>query len=175
MGKEPIGVESSMGDSNDTVAVHCVISAAPRRRGLNGGGPVTRSEDPAATSAFKAKMETEEAKTIYRQRSQSSRTPGSKSDVDSGNFDAGDKRRRRWKLLGLALVTTSSAGSAYDASSIPQQLLLLKQTQMNSLEPLQAENRQGEALYRVRIVDTRTYPRLYADEQHWARTRPNVL
>ena len=26
--------------------------------------------------------------------------PESKSDVDSGNFDAEDKRRHRWKLLG---------------------------------------------------------------------------
>jgi hypothetical protein len=81
---------------------------------------------------------------------------------------------KRFQHLGFN-QRRSSAGSAYDASSMPQQLLLLKQTQMNSLEPLQAENRQGEALYRVRIVDTRTYPRLYADEQHWARTRPNVL
>jgi hypothetical protein len=35
--------------------------------------------------------------------------------------------------------------------------LLLKRTQMSSLEPVQAENRQGEALYRVRILDTRTF------------------
>jgi hypothetical protein len=55
--------------------------------------------------------------------------------VDSGNFDAGDKRRRRWKLPGLALVTTSSAGSAYDASSMPQQQLLLKRTQLSYLKP----------------------------------------
>jgi hypothetical protein len=46
--------------------------------------------------------------------------PGSKSDVDSVNFDAEDKRRHRWKLLGLALVTTSSGGSAYAANSMPQ-------------------------------------------------------
>jgi hypothetical protein len=41
---------------------------------------------------------------------------------------------------------------------MPQLLLLLKRTQMSSLKPLQADNRQGEALYRVRIVDSRTYP-----------------
>ena len=83
---------------------------------------LTRSEDPAATTAFKAKMETEEAKqfTANDHRSLSSRTPGSKSDVDFGNFDAGDKKRHPWKLLGLASVTTSSGGSAYGANSMPQ-------------------------------------------------------
>jgi hypothetical protein len=37
---------------------------------------------------------------------------------------------------------------------MPQQQPLLNRTQMISLKPIQAENRQGEALYRVRIVDT---------------------
>jgi transposase len=36
---------------------------------------VTRGEEPAMTTAFKAKMETEEAKTIYRQRSQIAEFP----------------------------------------------------------------------------------------------------
>ena len=36
---------------------------------------VTRNVDPAATAAFKAKMETEEAKAIYRQRSQIAEFP----------------------------------------------------------------------------------------------------
>ena len=39
------------------------------------GRSITRSEDPAATTAFKAKMETEEAKAIYRQRSQIAEFP----------------------------------------------------------------------------------------------------
>ena len=32
------------------------------------------------------------------------------------------------------------------------------------LPPISHENRQGESLYRVRIVDTRIYPRLHADD-----------
>ena len=36
---------------------------------------ITRSEEPAATSAFKAKMATEEAKQIYRQRSRIAEFP----------------------------------------------------------------------------------------------------
>src|ERR1700730_12783588 len=56
------------------VAVHCVISVVPRRRDPNGCAP-SLSEDPAAMTAFKAKMETEEAKTIYRQRSQIAEFP----------------------------------------------------------------------------------------------------
>ena len=36
---------------------------------------ITRSADPAATNAFKAKMETEEAKAIYKQRSQIAEFP----------------------------------------------------------------------------------------------------
>jgi hypothetical protein len=51
-----------------------VINAAPRRRAPNGEG-LTRGEDPAATAVFKAKMETEEAKAIYRQRSQIAEFP----------------------------------------------------------------------------------------------------
>ena len=54
--------------------------------------------------AFKAKMETEEAKQIYRndRRSPSSRTPGSKNAVASASFDAAEERRHRWKLPGLS-------------------------------------------------------------------------
>jgi hypothetical protein len=32
----------------------------------------------------------------------------------------------------------------------------------------------GEALYRTRIVGTRTYPRLQADKEHWPELDPNV-
>jgi transposase len=47
----------------------------PKKKGAEWRRSVTRSLDPAATSAFKAKMETEEAKTIYRQRSQIAEFP----------------------------------------------------------------------------------------------------
>ena len=47
----------------------------PKKKGLKWVRSVTRSEDPAATTAFKAKMETEEAKAIYRQRSQIAEFP----------------------------------------------------------------------------------------------------
>src|SRR5271156_6214331 len=43
----------------------------------------------------------------------------------------------------------------------------------NSLKPPLAENLHREALYRVRIFGTRTYPRLYADEETFGQTRPN--
>ena len=152
------------------VPVPCVISAAPRRRDLIGCGP-----SPAAwilpqrrLSKPRWRPKRQKQSTANDRRLLNFRTPGSKSDVDSGNFDAGDKRRRRWKLPGLALVTTSSAGSAYDASSMPQ-LLLLKRTQMNSLKPRQAERSSVP-----RVSSIRAPTRLLADEEHWARTRPNV-
>jgi len=51
---------------------------------------ITRIEEPAATLAFKAKMNTEQAKQIYDQRSQIAefRTPGLSSVVGYGSFDA---------------------------------------------------------------------------------------
>src|SRR5580704_13458529 len=125
------------------VAVHCVISVVPRRRYPNGCAPslAARIRLRRLLSKPRWRPKRQKQSTAKGRRSLSSRTPGSKSDVDSGNFDAGDKRRRRWKLSGLALVTTSSAGSAYDASSTPPPPLL-KCAQM-LLEPPQAENRQG--------------------------------
>ena len=47
----------------------------PKKKGPHWRRSVTRSEDPAATSAFKAKMDTEEAKIIYRHRSQIAEFP----------------------------------------------------------------------------------------------------
>src|SRR5271168_3080787 len=112
-------------------AVHCVINAAPRRRAPNGEGPslAARILLQPRLSRQKWRPKRQKQSTANDRRSLSSRTPGSKSDVDSGNFDAGDKTTRRWKLPGLALVTTSFAGSAYDASSMPQKRLLHKRTQ----------------------------------------------
>lgn len=115
------------------VAVHCVISVVPRTRDPNGCAPLLAARIllRRLLSKLRWRPKRQKQSTANDRRSLSSRTPGSKSDVNSGNFDAGDEKRRQWKLPGLALVTTSSAGSAYDASSIPQ-LLLLKQTQLNS-------------------------------------------
>jgi transposase len=47
----------------------------PKKKGSEWRRSITRGEDPAATAAFKAKMETEEAKAIYRQRSQIAEFP----------------------------------------------------------------------------------------------------
>jgi hypothetical protein len=47
----------------------------PKKKGPEWRRSITRGEDPAATAAFKAKMETEEAKAIYRQRSQIAEFP----------------------------------------------------------------------------------------------------
>ena len=64
------------------------------------------------------------SETLYRQRSQIAefRTPGSKSDVDSANFDAVEETRDRWRLSVLVSATRSSGGSPYAAKSTrPQQ------------------------------------------------------
>jgi transposase len=47
----------------------------PKKMGSEWRRSITRGEDPAATAAFKTKMETEGAKTIYRQRSQIAEFP----------------------------------------------------------------------------------------------------
>jgi hypothetical protein len=107
------------------VAVHCVISVVPRTRDPNGRAPLLAARILLRRLLSKPRwrLKRQKQSTANDRRSLSSRMPGSKSDVDFGNFDAGDNKRRRWKLPGLALVTTSSAGSAYDASSMPQLLL----------------------------------------------------
>src|SRR5271163_5129052 len=91
------------------VAVRCVINAAPRRRAPNGEGPslAARILLQLRLSKPKWRPKREKQSTANDRRSPSSRTPGSKSDVHSASFDAGDNRRPRWKLLGPALVTTS--------------------------------------------------------------------
>ena len=80
----------------------------PKKKGPEWRRSITRSEDPAAT-CFQSKMETEEAKesTANDRRSPSSRTPGSKSDVDSGNFDAADKEgsmEATWACLSYNII-----------------------------------------------------------------------
>ena len=98
-----------------------VTNVLPRNRDPNGGGSSRASSNPPrrSTSRPRWRPKRQSKSTGNDRRSLSSRMPESKSDVDSGNFDAEDKRRHRWKLLGLVLVTTSSGGSAYGASSMP--------------------------------------------------------
>ncbi len=90
---------------------------------------ITRIEESAQTSAFKAKMQSEarQKSTTSARRSPSSHTPGLKSDAGSGNFAAGDNKKQAWKLHGPALVTTSFGYLAYAARSLAQLPLSPKQ------------------------------------------------
>src|SRR5208282_3003965 len=101
---------------------HTAINALLRKPHLTGGGPSLASKSRPRRLPLKPRWRPKKQSkfTVSDQRSLSSRTPGSKSDVDFGNFDAADKKRHRWKLLGPASVTTSSGGSAYAANSMPQ-------------------------------------------------------
>jgi transposase len=115
----------------------------PKKKGSEWRRSITRGEDPAATAAFKAKMETEEAKTIYRQRSQIAEFP------------------HAWiKEQHTTQAQCRSNGCCINGHK-------------NSLKPPLAENLHREALYRVRIFGTGTYPRLHADEETFGQTRPN--
>ena len=86
---------------------------------------ITRIEEPAATIAFKARMMTEEAKRIYKQRSQIAEFPHAwiKQRCGLRQFRCRDDGRRRWKRHGRVSVTTSHAGFAYGASSMLLQRL----------------------------------------------------
>jgi hypothetical protein len=101
---------------------HAAITVLPRNPGQSGGGSSRASSNPPQRlpSRLRWRPKRRSKYTANDRRSLSSRMLGSKSDVGCGNFDAGDKRRHRWKLPGLASVTTSSVGSAYGASSTPQ-------------------------------------------------------
>ena len=101
---------------------HTAINALRRKRHLTGGGPSLASRSPLRRLPLKPRWRPKKQSkfTVSDQRLLSSRTPGSKSDVDFDNFDAADEKRHPWKLLGPASVTTSSGGSAYGASSMPQ-------------------------------------------------------
>ena len=111
-------------------AVHTAINALLKKRNLTGGGPSLASRSPLRRLPLKPRWRPKKQSkfTVSDQRSLSSRTPGSKSDVAFGNFDAADKKRHPWKLLGLASVTTSSAGSAYSARSLPKLQRLAKRS-----------------------------------------------
>ena len=94
-------------------------SCAPKNAQPAWRRSITRLEEPDATIAFKAKMETETGKaksTNNVLRSRSSRMPGSSERCGLRQF------RCRWttksldgKYLGSVLATTSCVGSAYGA------------------------------------------------------------
>jgi hypothetical protein len=120
------------------------ISVLPRNRDRSGGGSSRASSSlpRRRPSRLRWKPKRQSKFTANDRRSLSSRMPGSKSDVDSDNFDAGDKRRHRWRLPGLASVTTSSGGSAYGAGSMPQpprEVSNVPEGRICRLGPFQAE------------------------------------
>ena len=92
---------------------------------------ITRMEESAQTSAFKAKMQSEAAQKIYKQRSQIAEFPHAwiKERCGLGNFAAEGKRKPAWKLPGRVLVTTSSGYLAYAARLLTQLSLLHKKSQ----------------------------------------------
>jgi hypothetical protein len=71
------------------------ISALPRNRDQSGGESSRASSNPRQRlpSKLRWRPKRQSKFTGNDRRSPSSRMPGSKSDVDSGNFDAGDKKR----------------------------------------------------------------------------------
>ena len=76
----------------------------------------------------------------------------------------------------LSISSASNVSTSYSFPSLLEfrGIAMLSTNLRARLGPSETENRQGEALYRVRIVDTRSYPRLHADDDR-AKTRPNVL
>src|SRR5271156_1135054 len=106
------------------VAVHTVINALPGKHHPTGAGPslAWRNRLIRLLSKLRWKPKQQRKSTANDHKSPSSRTPGSRSVVGSGNFDAEGKTRHLWKLLGPASATTLSAGSAYGERSPPTPL-----------------------------------------------------
>ena len=106
----------------DGLAATCVYrdQCASKKPAAGWRRSITRIEEPAATATFKAKMKTEEAQKIYKQRSQIAEFPHAwiKQRVAFGNFDAEEDGKPPWKPLGPVSATTSRAGSAYAANSM---------------------------------------------------------
>jgi hypothetical protein len=71
------GVRTSVYRAPKAACRTCALrdQCGPKKKKPDWVRSVTRSVDPAATTAFKAKMETEEAKATYRQRSQIAEFP----------------------------------------------------------------------------------------------------
>jgi hypothetical protein len=93
----------------------------PRRsRPQSGDAPshVSRSLRKQAHSKRRCRVRRHRKSTSSARRSPSSRTPGLKSDVGSGNFAPEGSKKQAWKLHGAALVTISSAYLAYAARSL---------------------------------------------------------
>ena len=104
--------------------VSSVISVVQRKGELGGDDRLRALRIPLLPQPSKPRWRPRRQNkfTANDHKSRSSRTPGSKSDVDSANFDAGEESRYRWRLSGLVSATTSSGGSAYAAKSMrPQQ------------------------------------------------------
>lgn len=71
------GVRTLAYKAPKTACLHCSLrdQCGPKKAGPHWRRSIVRSEDPPATTTFKTKMETEEAKQIYRQRSQIAEFP----------------------------------------------------------------------------------------------------
>jgi hypothetical protein len=80
--------------------------------GTKKGRSVLRMEKTAPVVAFEAKMQTEQAQAIYKERAgwPSFPTPGSKRKWGFGSFDCGVGSRWEWKSCGRASPMTSVSG-----------------------------------------------------------------
>jgi len=75
--KQENGVRTHIYKASKAACRRCEFrdQCGPKKRRAGWRRSITRNVDPAATAAFKAKMETEAAKQIYRQRSQIAEFP----------------------------------------------------------------------------------------------------
>ena len=120
---------------------------------------VTRSVDPAATTAFKAKMETEEAKTIYRQRSQIAEFPHAwiKERCGLRQFRCRGQEKTSmeatWACLSYNIIRWFSIRRKLNAAARPRPRQM--QIEPPSGRP-SSRKRAREALYCLLIFDGRT-------------------
>jgi len=113
-----------------------IALSVPRRSRPHSGDAqshVSRSLRKQAHSKPRCRVRRHRKSTTSARKSPSSRTPGSKSDVGSGNFAAEGNKKRAWKLRGPALVTTSSGYLAYAARLLTELSLLHKESQCDLL------------------------------------------
>src|SRR5579863_1568861 len=98
------------------------LSVPPRSPPRSGDAlsHVSRSLRKQAHSKPRCRLRRHRKSTSSARKSPSSRTPGLKSDVGSGNFVAEGNEKQAWKLHGPVLVTTSSDYLAYAARSLPR-------------------------------------------------------
>jgi hypothetical protein len=113
-----------------------IALSVPRRSRPHSGDAqshVSRSLRKQAHSKPRCRVRRHGKSTTSARKSPSSRTPGSKSDVGSGNFAAEGNKKQAWKPRGPALVTTSSGYLAYAARSLTRLSLLHKESQCDLL------------------------------------------